>query len=49
MKGVIERHFDKMTGKYFYLYDCAHLRRNFADLEKACEDEYPVGGFGHSQ
>ena len=29
--GVIERHFEKMTGKYFYLYDCAHLRRNFAD------------------
>ena len=29
--GVIERHFEKMTGKYFYLYDCAYLRRNFAD------------------
>ena len=29
--GVIERHFEKMTGKYFYLYDCALLRRNFAD------------------
>ncbi len=24
--GVIERHFEKMTGKYFYLYDCAYLR-----------------------
>jgi len=29
--GVIERHFEKMTGKYFYLHDCAYLRRNFAD------------------
>ena len=29
--GVIEWHFDKMTGKYFYLYDCAYLRQNFAD------------------
>lgn len=29
--GVIERHFEKMTGKYFYLYDCTSLRRNFAD------------------
>lgn len=28
---VIERHFEKMTGKYFYLYNCAKLRRNFAD------------------
>lgn len=28
---AIERHFEKMTGKYFYLYDCATLRRNFAD------------------
>lgn len=24
--GVIERHFERMTGKYFYLYDCAYLR-----------------------
>lgn len=48
-KGMIERHFEKMTGKYFYLYDCAYLRRNFADLEKACKDEAPVGGFCHSQ
>lgn len=29
--GEIERNFEKMTGKYFYLYDCALLRRNFAD------------------
>lgn len=29
--GVIERHFEKMTGKYFYLYDCSLLRRSFAD------------------
>ena len=37
--GVIEWHFEKMTGKYFYLYDCAHLRRNFADtwLDRANE------------
>lgn len=30
-KGVIERHFEQTAGKYFYLYDCALLRRNFAD------------------
>lgn len=29
--GVIERHAEKVTGKHFYLYDCAYLRRNFAD------------------
>lgn len=29
--GVIERYFEKMTGKYFYLYDCAYLRRNITD------------------
>lgn len=29
--GVIERYFEKVTGKYFYLYDCAYLRRNFAE------------------
>lgn len=31
-KGVIEQHFEKMTGKYFYLYDCSQLRSNFADI-----------------
>lgn len=38
-KGMIERYFDKMAGKYFYLYDCALLRRNFADtwLDRANE------------
>lgn len=30
-KGIIERYFNKTTKKYFYLYDCALLRRNFAD------------------
>ncbi len=29
--GVIERHFEEAAGKYFYLYDCAYLRRNFTD------------------
>lgn len=29
--GVIERHLEKTAGKYFYLYDCAYLRRNFSD------------------
>lgn len=28
--GVLERHLEKTSLNYFYLYDCAYLRRNFA-------------------
>lgn len=40
--GVIERHFEKMTGKYFYLYDCAYLRQNFADTWVGNKNERPA-------
>jgi hypothetical protein len=40
--GVIERHFEKMAGKYFYLYDCTNLRRNFADIWAGNSNERPV-------
>jgi hypothetical protein len=30
-QGIIARHFEKVTEKYFYLYDCAELRQGFAD------------------
>jgi len=40
--GVIERHFEKMTGKYFYLYDCAHLRQDFADRWAGNKNERPA-------
>ena len=30
-QGIIARHFEKVTGKYYYLYDCTELRHNFAD------------------
>ena len=29
--GVIDRYFEKITGKYFYLYDCSFLRKNYTD------------------
>ena len=29
--GVIEKHADEISKKYFYLYGCAELRRNFRD------------------
>lgn len=40
--GVIERHFEKMTGKYFYLYDCTYLRQNFADTWEGNKDGRPA-------
>lgn len=33
-QGVIAQHLEKVTEKYFYLYDCAELRRDFADTWK---------------
>lgn len=30
-RGMIAHHFEKVTGKYFYLYDCTGLRQRFAD------------------
>ncbi|MBZ0096141.1 MAG: hypothetical protein K8H75_12340 [Sulfuricella sp.] len=40
--GMIERHFDKMKKRYFYLYDCAYLRRNFADTWAGNKNERPA-------
>lgn len=40
--GVIERYFDRMAGKYFYLYDCAYLRQNFADTWAGNKNERPA-------
>lgn len=40
--GVIERHFEKMTGKYFYLYDCAYLRQNITDTWAGNKNERPA-------
>lgn len=37
--GVIEQYFEKQTGKYFYLYDCALLRQNFTDTWADNKDE----------
>lgn len=36
-RGMIAQHFEKVTGKYFYLYDCTELRQHIADTweEKA--------------
>lgn len=39
--GVIELHVEKISGKYFYLYDCAQLRRNFADTWPDHADKKP--------
>ena len=41
-KGIIERYFNKTTKKYFYLYDCAYLRQNFADTWSDTKKEQPV-------
>lgn len=38
--GVIEQYFEKQTGKYFYLYDCALLRQNFTDTWAGNKDEH---------
>lgn len=37
--GVIEQYFEKQTGKYFYLYDCALLRQDFTDTWADNKDE----------
>jgi len=43
--GVIERQFEKMTGKYFYLYDCTHLRTNFVDTWADPRAAKPIANF----
>lgn len=40
--GVIERHFEKIKGKYFYLYNCAYLRKNVADIWVSNKNEHPA-------
>lgn len=30
-QGVVERYLDKIAGRHYYLYDCAHLRQHFTD------------------
>lgn len=40
--GMIERHLENMTGKYFYLYDCAYLRLNFTDTWAGSKAEQPA-------
>lgn len=36
-EGYVERYYDKMADRNFYLYDCAHLRRNFAEFRKGLQ------------
>lgn len=36
-QGVIAQHLERLTGKYFYLYDCAELRREFAYPREAAK------------